>query len=113
MMRGILCGGLLAVIALVSSGSASLADESGLAGIHTWVRVGHKICMADHFHNGNGKGASRRQAEAVAISDWASFTSFEYGSSWAHFVLAESKGVACSKTGPEWNCDLQARPCRR
>jgi hypothetical protein len=113
MMRGMLCVGPLAVIALVGISGAGLADESGLAGIHTWVRVGRKICMADHFHNGSGKGASRKQAEVAAISDWASFTSFEYGSSWGHFLLAESKGVACSKTGSEWNCDLEARPCRR
>jgi hypothetical protein len=113
MIKGIPCIGLTTVIALVGMGSPGFADETALASIHPWVRVGHKICMADHFHNGTGKGASRKQALAAAVSDWASFTTLEYGSSWGQFSLAESKGMACSKASDEWSCELEARPCRR
>src|SRR5262249_398368 len=107
MMRRILCIGLVTASALVGLGTPGFADETGLAGIHSWVRVGRKICMADHFHNGSGKGASRKQAVAAAMHDWASFTSWEYGSSWGHYGLAEGKGAACSRASQEWNCDLQ------
>jgi hypothetical protein len=113
MMKGIPCIGLMTVIALVGMGSPGFADETGLADIHTLVRVGHKICMADHFHNGTGTGASRKEALAAAISDWASFTTLEYGTSWGQFGLAASKGMACSKASQEWNCNIEARPCRR
>lgn len=89
------------------------ADETGIASIHTWVKVGKKTCFADHFHYGNGSGANKKAAEASAISSWASFTSLEYGSSWADIRLAVRKGMKCGASGPTvWNCSLEAIPCR-
>ncbi len=99
---------------LACAGSISaVAQGSGLAGLHTQVRVGNKICFLDHYHNGSSSGRkSRKEAEAAAISDWASFTSWEYGSAWGQFGLAESKSISCSNVGG-WGCQLEARPCRR
>lgn len=89
------------------------AQETGLSGLHAKVRVGNKICFADHYHNGSSSGhKTRKAAEAAAISDWAGFTSWEYGNAWGQFGMAESKSISCSNVGG-WGCQLEARPCRR
>jgi len=101
------CAAALAGGFLISSASAQ-----GLADMHTQVRVGNKICMADHFHAGSSNGQpSRKAAEAAAIASWSSFTAWEYGSNWGHFKLAESKKVVCENAGG-WACTIDARPCR-
>jgi hypothetical protein len=105
-------GYALALGALLAAGGAAQADETGIAGIHSWVKMGRKTCFADHFHSGNGTGATRRQAERQAIQSWVDFTAWEYGSSWGHFSLAASKTVNCERTD-SWACFVEARPCRR
>jgi hypothetical protein len=104
------CAAVLAVL-LGTMGSAGAEDETGIAGIHSWVRVGRKTCLADHFHSGNGNGATRQLAEKQAVQAWADFTAWEYGSSWGHYSLAASKKMNCERTG-SWSCFLEARPCR-
>jgi hypothetical protein len=104
------CGVVLAVL-LGTMGAAHADDETGVAGIHTWSRVGRKTCLTDHFHNGNGNGATRLLAERQAIQAWADFTAWEYGSSWGHYQLAASKKITCERSG-SWSCFLEARPCR-
>lgn len=102
------CGALLLAVAA----SAPLeAQEEGLANLHSWSRVGHKICFTDHFHNGQGSGASQKQALAEAIRDWASFTGWEYGAHWGVWALAETKRANCSQSGG-WSCSVEARPCK-
>lgn len=91
---------------------AMQAQETGVAEIHQWVRVGRKTCMLDHFHDGSGTGPSRRQAERAAITAWSEFTAWEYGSPWGRYSIAESKKMDCSRSGAGWNCAVQARPCR-
>ena len=89
------------------------AQESGLDSLHAQVRLGNRICMLDHFHNGASSGqASRKQAEAVAIRAWAEFTAWEYGGQWGSWRLAETKRVNCGQTGGAWACTLEARPCK-
>ncbi len=93
--------------------SAARAQDSGLVGLHDKVRVGNKICMADHFHTGTSSGrASRKEAEAAAASDWSGFTAWEYGVHWGSFGMAESKQMSCSNVGG-WSCTVEARACRR
>ncbi len=103
----IVCAAALGGVFMVSGASAQ-----GLADIHTQVRVGNKICMADHYHAGSSSGhPTRKAAEAAAIASWAGFTAWEYGSNWGHFALAESKTIVCQNVGG-WGCTLDARPCR-
>jgi hypothetical protein len=99
------------VLALAQAGVAN-ADETGIAGIHSWIKVGRKTCLADHFHDGSGTGASRRQAQAAAIGAWTDFTAWEYGTSWGRYSLAVGKSMSCSQSGGSWSCSTQARPCR-
>ncbi|CAN0513077.1 unnamed protein product, partial [Phaeothamnion confervicola] len=40
------------------------------------------------------------------------FTDFEYGSDWARFSRAASKGLTCTRGGGGFDCQLQARPCK-
>ncbi|MBO0763678.1 MAG: hypothetical protein J2P50_03675 [Hyphomicrobiaceae bacterium] len=105
------CAAVLGIL-LGTMGFAHADDETGVAVIHTWVKVGRKTCMADHYHSGNGDGATRLLATRHAIQSWADFTAWEYGSSWGHYWLAISKKMTCERTG-SWSCFLEARPCRR
>jgi hypothetical protein len=100
-------------LVLLSALPAS-AQESGLASIHEWVRVGGKICMKDHFHSGASAGEkTRKAAEAAAIGSWQGFTAWEYGGAWGSFKNAESKSIKCDGGGSSWGCTVDARPCRR
>ena len=105
----IAAAGLLLLSAVPAS-----AQGMGLAGIHEWVRVGNKVCMKDHYHDGASAGEkSKKAAEAAAIGSWQGFTAWEYGNAWGSFRNAESKSVKCEGTGNSWGCQVQARPCRR
>jgi hypothetical protein len=107
----------LPVFALLLAGALvcepAVADETGLASIHQFRKVGKKTCLVDHSHDGAGTGTSRQVAELSAIRSWMSFTDLEYGSDWAQFRMAISKSMRCSTNGPgNWSCQLEAVPCR-
>jgi hypothetical protein len=105
-------GACALALVLLLAGSAA-AEETGVASIHSWVKVGRKTCMLDHFHDGNGNGKTRAQAEKAAIISWTEFTAWEYGSAWGRYALAASKAMQCSQDSPSvWSCHVQARPCR-
>ena len=107
----------LALIAMILIGAApaAKADDSGLASIHDWkTEPGRRVCMSDHFHDGSGTGATRKEAEAAARSSWVSFTIFEYGTDWGSYALAASQKMECGNaSGQTWSCAASARPCRR
>jgi hypothetical protein len=111
--RNMMAGLALAVVTAVA-GPAPVAEanETGVAGIHEWRKVGRKTCMAEHEHTGGGTGANRKAAEAAAIGSWASFTAFEYGSSWGNFRIAEGKRITCDGAGATVSCTVVARACR-
>ena len=88
------------------------ADDTGFATMHDLRREGGRLCMSDHFHSGTGSGASKRAAQAEAIKSWADFTALEYGSDWARFSRAASKGMSCMKGSGGIDCQVEARPCK-
>jgi hypothetical protein len=107
-------GRIMAVAAGCVLLSAASAAAQGLVDLHDKVRVGNKLCMADHFHYGNSGGhPSKKAAEAAAVKSWEGFTGWEYGAAWGSFRLAESRGSKCDIIGGSWTCNVQARPCRR
>jgi hypothetical protein len=88
------------------------AQETGLAGLHSWVKVGRKTCMLDHFHDGIGTGKTKRDAERAAIRGWEAFTIWEYGRPWGRYAISESKRATCTKTSDgAFNCQVTSRPC--
>jgi hypothetical protein len=89
------------------------AQETGLASLHDWVRIGGRTCMADHFHDGMGSGATRAHAQAAAVHAWQDFTAWEYGGRWGSFYNAVSKSMHCSGSRGNVSCNVSARPCRR
>jgi hypothetical protein len=92
--------------------AARAADEGmGLAGIHTWVKVAGKTCMADHFHDGQGNGPTKAQAQAAAIRAWVEFTAWEYGGRWARWQNSVSKSANCSGARGNISCNVSSRPC--
>ena len=105
----------VAVLGCVGIAPATAQNvDGGLVGLHTLVRKGPKVCMADHFHDGNSAGQpSKKAAEVAAIRSWQEFTAWEYGGAWGSFQLAESRGVSCSGSGNSWSCNATGRPCRR
>jgi len=103
----------LALLGMLAGGaSAQQSAETGVAEIHSWVKVGRKTCMVDHYHDGNGNGATRAKAEKSAIVSWSEFTAWEYGTPWGRYSNAVSKTMECSQASGAWTCHVQARPCR-
>jgi hypothetical protein len=102
----------LAVMGSVVAPQPVMADETGLASIHAWRKVGKKTCLSGHDHQGSGTGTSQKAAQLAAIRSWASFTDFEYGKSWANFNLAVEKRMTCEASGSSYSCSLSAVPCR-
>ena len=88
------------------------ADDSGFAYMHDLRKEGGRTCFTDHYHYGNGSGATKASAQRDAIGSWQSFTDFEYGSDWARFSKAASKGISCSNGSSGVDCQVQARPCK-
>jgi hypothetical protein len=108
---------VLAAAGILMLGTASASAQGlGLSGLHEQNRVGRKICMTTHFHDGSSTGQpTRKAAEAEAIRVWQDFTAWEYGRNWGNFRLAASQGVKCSGRDADrsWSCQVTARPCRR
>lgn len=101
----------LAVIGF-SIALADMAAAQTLADMHAKVRVGGKLCFADHSHSGSSSGhSSRKAAEMAAIRSWQDFTAWEYGSAWGSYSTAVGKSMNCSGGG-SWGCNVDARPCR-
>lgn len=105
------CAGLLALVLAAPAGPA-LAQGTGLDALHDKVRVGGRICMADHFHDGSGSGPTRAAAQRAAIQAWIDFTAWEYGRRWGSFAASLSKRVSCSGGPGNYSCNVSSRPCR-
>jgi hypothetical protein len=107
---------LLVAAGLLAIGATSATAQGlNLSGIHDQVRVGSKVCMKDHFHDGNSANMpTRKAAETEAMKLWQDFTAWEYGRAWGSFRMAESKSMKCSGTYKDrsWTCQVTARPCR-
>lgn len=101
------------VMALAVMSTPVFANETGLAGMHEWRKVGKRMCHAEHTHYGSSVGhRSKKEATAAAIKSWAGFTEFEYGSRWADFRKAWAKKISCNQGASGWSCDVEARACR-
>lgn len=112
MSKRLILAALGAALLVFSVPFVGHADDTGLASIHTWRKIGKKTCFVDHYHDGNGTAATRDKAEASAIRNWVEFTALEYGSDWSSFGNAASKTMTCRQSMSEWICDLAAIPCR-
>ena len=111
MRKSLVCAGALALVLGMPTGTVQ-AQETGLDELHSKVRVGGKICMADHFHDGSGTGPTRARAQAAAIRAWIDFTAWEYGGRWGSYGAAVSKSMSCSGGPGSYSCSTSARPCR-
>ena len=112
MKRILTLAGVIALAASLGQGVPAQAGETGVASIHSWVKIGGKTCLVDHYHDGSGTGSSRASAQAAAIRSWAEFTTWEYGNSWGRYGLAVGKSMNCSGGGGSWSCNTSARACR-
>jgi hypothetical protein len=113
MKKGFCSVGALALGLMMALGGAAVAQDTGLAGMHTWVRVGGRTCLLDHFHDGSGSGPTRAAAQRAAMMAWSDFTAFEYGGRWGSYGAAVSKRMGCSGGPGNYSCSTSARPCRR
>ncbi len=106
---------IIATLAVIPVGFATeaAADETGLAGMHTWRKERGITCFADHFHTGTGEGRTKPAARKAAIKAWEEFTAWEYGTDWAYFRYAGGKGVNYTKAANGWSASVDARPCNR
>ena len=94
--------------------SATKADETMFASMHTLQKEGRKLCMVGHFHYGSSTGLrTERIAIRAAIKSWEDFTSWEYGSDWGRFRRAANRGKKCERVAGKWSCSVEGRPCRR
>ena len=109
-------GAVAAVLLTLGVPEPVFAHDTGLAtALHDARRERGKLCLSSHFHDGYSSGQrSKKEAETVAIRAWAEFTAFEYGTDWARWSRAASRGLSCSRDASGgWGCHAQARPCRR
>jgi hypothetical protein len=111
MRLGVSASGIALIALALVSGNA-LADETGLAGMHEMRKVGGKLCMTDHYHDGSGNGANQDIAMRQAISSWQAFTDLEYGSDWASYNNSVGKSASCGRSMGEVSCSISSRPCR-
>lgn len=117
-MRFLVCGAAFATALVGLAVYGTAAGAAGLDGLHAKVRDGDRLCMADHFHYGNGgEWRTREQAVAAAARSWAQLVVLEYGSAWGAFSRAGSQEMTCTPTDDDrrgilWNCESKARPCR-
>ena len=109
MKKSMVFAGALALVLAMPAGTA-LAQ--GMDDLHSKVRVGGRVCMADHFHDGSGTGSTRARAQAAAIRAWIDFTAWEYGGRWGSYGAAISKSMSCSGGPGNYSCSTSARPCR-
>ncbi len=101
-----------ALLATLGTHVPANAQETGLAAIHSWVPVGRKTCMESHYHDGNGTGKTKKDAERAAIQSWESFTIWEYGPPWGRYAASESKRTTCDVAmDKSFSCQVTSRPC--
>jgi hypothetical protein len=103
----------LGFIALATPMAASAQEITGLAAMHDMRRERGKLCMSDHWHSGNGSGATKDAAQKAAIRSWIDFTNLEYGRRWASFSNSASRKVSYSKESSGWSASVEGRPCYR
>jgi hypothetical protein len=65
------------IVALVATAVPAHTQETGLAGMHEWVRIGGRTCLLDYYPDGSGSGPTRATAMRAAIAAWSNFTVFE------------------------------------
>ena len=99
-------------LALVLGLPVGSAQAQGLDDLHSKVRVGGRICMADHYHDGSGTGPTLARAQAAAIRSWIDFTAWEYGSRWGSYSASVGKRMSCSGGAGSYSCSVSSRPCR-
>jgi hypothetical protein len=113
MLPKTMLGLMAAAVAVSAFATTAAAQETGLAGMHTWRREAGKTCMADHWHYGSsGSQSTKAAAQRAAIASWQDFTDLEYGRRWARFSRAASKKMGCSQGSSGWSCDVEGRPCK-
>jgi len=112
MRNGFWCTSALALGTLLAAAGTAAAQETGLAGMHSWVRVGGRTCMLDHFHDGSGSGPTRAAAQRAAVRAWIDFTAWEYGRRWGSWGASVSKRMGCSGGPGGYSCEVSSRPCR-
>ncbi len=112
MRNGFGCISALALGVMLATSGAAVAQDTGLAGMHTWVRVGGRTCLVDHFHDGSGSGPTRAAAQRAAIRAWIDFTAWEYGGRWGSYGASVSKRMSCTGGPGNYSCETSSRPCR-
>ena len=102
------------IAGLSAASDGAVASETGVAqALHSLQRVGGRTCLVDHYHDGSGNGRTSAAAMNAAVSAWAGFTAWEYGSSWGRYALANRKTANCTRDSASgWNCTISAIPCR-
>ena len=105
---------VLAALMVCASAGGAYAQQPEAIEFWDKVRVGSKLCLADHEHYGESPSwPSERGARIMAIKKWESFTTWEYGKAWGSYKLAVAKNMKCNSAGGRWVCGTTARPCRR
>jgi hypothetical protein len=110
-MKAAIVGVCLGLAVGAAPGRVMAQDGMGLAGIHAWSKAAGKTCMADHFHDGQGTGPTKAQAQAAAVRAWSDFTAWEYGRRWARWQASASRSANCSNSGGTISCNVSSRPC--
>ncbi len=102
----------MAVALATLAATGARADDTGLASMHAFIKIGGKTCFDGHRHSGSGEGATKDKARAAAIKSWWEYTAGEYGSDWAHWGRSAGQKVSYDKSASGWSSTVESTPCK-
>jgi len=108
---------IMALAAVAIAATALTPSEvlaGGLVGLHKKRHVDGKLCMIDHWHNGqSGAWRTKAQAQSIAIRSWKGLVRAEYGNAWADYHASIHKQMKCvALSDGQTSCTVKSRPCR-
>ena len=110
---------LKSLVAVLIGGCAILvaapvsADETGLAGIHSFRRESGRTCFADHWHTWSGGVQKTKPAAlAAAVQGWEPASRTWNTAPTGHISRAPPRKRSVLEASDGFGCTVEARPCK-
>ena len=112
MKKGLGYASALALGLVMAPGGAAIAQD-GLAGLHSWVRVGGRTCMLDHFHDGSGSGSTVAAGAAGRHPGLDRLHGLGVRQPLGQLRrVHQQENVVLGRARGNYSCSVSSRPCR-